>query len=94
MNAEIKALLQYAPTAVESSHGWFALRGGRLELRDTGVAITLCTKPGCFPYHLMDPDGRMGATGPMLQPLKDFGEQIAAERAEFFPKVPKAGGPA
>jgi hypothetical protein len=66
-----------------TAHGWMALPGGRLELRATGFSIALCTKPRCHAYHLTDPENRMLASGHLLQPLKQFAEQCASDRAEF-----------
>ena len=69
------------PAQVDS--GWYPMPGGRLELRDTGFAIVRCTHVARPPFELIDPDGRVLANGYVLQPLKQFAEQGAADRAEF-----------
>lgn len=71
------------PTDAQLASGWHRLPGGRLELRDTGFAITLCRNPGCQPYHLHDGEGRLLASHSLLQPLKQHAELHAADRAEF-----------
>lgn len=81
-----KLLLSQKQTAAPATGaGWQRLPGGRLELRDTGYAIQLtgvATEP---PYRLFDPDGRPLANGYLLQALKEYGEQMARDRAEFGP---------
>lgn len=64
--------------------GWHRLPGGRIELRDTGFAIHLNTRANDAPYLLCDPEGRSLAYG-YLQQLKELGEQMAHDRAEFGP---------
>ena len=63
--------------------GWQRLPGGRLEFGDTGFAIHLNNKATDAPYRLFDPEGRPLANGYLLQPLKEYGEQMARDRAEF-----------
>jgi hypothetical protein len=76
-------LEQNEPRPALAAHGWHPLPGGRLEYRDSGFAISMCNKPGCQPFHLFDPDGRVLASGYLLQPLKAYAEQGAADRSEF-----------
>jgi hypothetical protein len=71
------------PSTVNRAHGWCALLGGRLELRDTGFIITLVGDRQQMPYILHDPDGRSLASSLLLQPLKQHAEQCAADREEF-----------
>jgi len=59
--------------------------GGRLELGSTGFVIRLRTDPKHPPYLLTDPDGRDLALGFLLQPLKEYAEQHARDRAEIAP---------
>jgi hypothetical protein len=66
-----------------ASHGWFPLPGGQLELGDTGYFILTSVKASEAPFQLVDPDGRIVAHGYLLQPLKQYAEQCAADRKEF-----------
>lgn len=70
---------------------WHALPGQRMELGATGWAITLSTALGAHPYTLHTPEGTVHAVASHLQPLKDLGERLAAERAEFEPRLHPAG---
>jgi hypothetical protein len=71
------------PVTANRAHGWCALPGGRLELRDTGFVISLVGDRQQMPYILHDPDGRSLASAFLLQPLKQHAEQCASDRAEF-----------
>jgi hypothetical protein len=85
MDAAIGKLLGQAtePSTMETAHGWYRLPGARLELRGSGFQIHLCNRLNCQPFHLFDPDGRRLADSYLLQPLKQFAEQAASDRAEF-----------
>lgn len=85
MTAALSKLLQaqIEPTAPQLAHGWHPMPGGRLEFRDTGFCIELCGRLNCQPFHLYDPEGRPLASGFLLQPLKQYAEQGASDRAEF-----------
>jgi hypothetical protein len=71
------------PATANRAHGWCALPGGRLELRDTGFVISLISDARQLPYQLHDPDGRFLVSAFLLQPLKQHAEQCAADRQEF-----------
>lgn len=73
----------HEPTEAQISHGWYAMPGGRLELRSTGFYIERCGRPDCQPFHLVDPAGRPLASSFLLQPLKLYAEQAARDHAEF-----------
>ena len=66
-----------------ATSAWSPLVGGRLELGTSGFVIQLRTDPKHPPYLLTDPDGRDLALGFLLQPLKQYAEQNAADREEF-----------
>lgn len=78
-----KLLAPVTPTPIQIHTGWYRLPGGHLELRGTGYQIHLCSDPKKAPYNLFDPDGRHLAWGHLLQPIKDYAEQAARDRAEF-----------
>ena len=67
-----------------ASTGWHRLPGGRLEYRDTGFYILHRQDVQTPPYYLVDPDGRTLMWSFLLQPLKQAGEQGAADRAEIL----------
>ena len=69
---------------------WTAMPGGkRLELGASGFAITLNTGPTGQLYALWSPEGRpCGETHDLLA-LKQWGERLAAERAEFERVAPQ-----
>lgn len=79
-----RLVLQASTAGVQPSGNWYRLPGGRLELGATGFVIRLCTTPGCYPYHLADPDGRAIASHNLLQPLKQHAESCAADRREIL----------
>ncbi len=66
---------------------WHAVPGGAIELGDTGFAIRLNGGPPTPQrpnrYTLVNPEGQIDGFGPDLARLKAWGEQLAAERAEF-----------
>lgn len=64
---------------------WFALPGGVLELGDTGFSVAVCSLPHPHPYLGTDPEGRPVVTGNNLQAIKEFLEQSAAWRRQFYP---------
>lgn len=72
-----------APKATIAMTAWSPLVGGKLELAASGYVITLRTDATVPPYALQDPDGRLLATSYLLQPLKEYAETNARDRAEF-----------
>lgn len=85
MNQIITRLLEQTtePSTAETAHGWYRMPGSRIELRGSGFQIHLCTKLNCQPFHLFDPEGRNVGNSYLLQPLKQYAEQGAADRSEF-----------
>lgn len=81
----IRLLITTPPPEAYRPDGWVCLRGGRLEYSDTGFFIELQGNPRKATYHGFDPEGRLIVWGNMLQPLKQYIEQAAADRKEIMP---------
>ena len=65
---------------------WQALPGNRLELGTLGFAIEMNLRSPFEPtFALYDPEGRCIAKAMRTSPLKDLGQAMAMERAEFLP---------
>lgn len=65
---------------------WEALPGNRLELGTLGFAIEMNLRSPFEPtFALYDPEGRCIAKAMRTAPLKDLGQALAMERAEFLP---------
>jgi hypothetical protein len=74
-----------APITSDAARRWQALPGNdRMELGDTGFAITLHTDLTGPLYCLWTPEGRLvGTNGFDLPQCKAWGERLARERDEF-----------
>ena len=62
---------------------WQPLLGGVIEYGSTGFQISLGLTPKDPLYLLYDPEGRLVAYGANLTALRQIGERLASERAEF-----------